>query len=91
MASYGGVRVQLERDGSRIKVFEFMAPLVESPFSADVVSDQKMPAATAIAELFDGLERDELELHIGVTASTFRLLGESSDAALRAVNAATGG
>lgn len=85
------IRLQLERDGSKIKVFEFMAPLVESPFSAGVVSDQKMPAATAIAELLDGVERDELELHVGSTADLFRLLGESSDAAVRAVNAATGG
>ena len=85
------VRLQLERDGSNIKVFEFMAPLVESPFSAGVASDQKMPASTAIAELLEGLERDELELHVGTTRDTFQALRESSDAAVRAVNAATGG
>lgn len=85
------VRLQLERDGSKIKVFEFMAPPVDSPFSAAVVSDMKISPAEAIAELFEGLERDELELHVGITKSTFKLLAESSDAAVRAVNAATGG
>ncbi len=85
------VRLQLERDGSRIEVSEFMAPLVDSPFSAGVVSDQKMPAATAVAELLAGLERGELELHVGITADVFQALRVSSDTAVRAVNAATGG
>lgn len=65
------VRLQLERDGSEIQVFEFMAPLVDSPFSAGVVSDQKMSAATAVAELLAGLDRDKLELHAGMTADLF--------------------
>lgn len=85
------VRLQLERDGSNIKVFEFMAPAVDSPFSAAVNSDVKITPAAAVAELFDGLEHDELELHVGLTKRTFQLLSESSDAALRAVNTATGG
>ncbi|AZM61978.1 hypothetical protein DMA10_11300 [Streptomyces sp. WAC 01420] len=85
------VRLQLERDGSPIKVFEFMAPLVDSPFSAGVVSDRKMPATDAIAALFDGVEREELELHVGMTADVHQALRRSSDAAARAVNAATGG
>lgn len=85
------VRLQLERNGSHIQVFEFMAPPVDSPFSAAVVSDVKITPAAAVAELFDGLQRDQLELHAGITESTFRLLSESSDAAVRAVNAATGG
>ena len=85
------VRLQLERDGSNIKVFEFMAPLVDSPFSAGVISGMKMPVPTAVAELFDGVERDELELHVGITKDAYEALRESSDAAVRAVNAATGG
>ena len=85
------VRLQLERNGSTIRVFEFMAPPVNSPFAAAVQSDLKITPAAAITELLDGMERDELELHVGITASTFKLLAESSDAAVRAVNAATGG
>ena len=55
--------------------------------------DIKMPpaGADAVAELSDGLERDELELHVAITKTTFQTLGESSDAAVREVNAATGG
>jgi uncharacterized oxidoreductase len=85
------VRLQLERNGSPINVFEFMAPLVDTPFSAGVHSDQKMPADQAVADLFAGLERDELELHVGMTEAVYQALRQSSDAAVRAVNAATGG
>lgn len=85
------VRLQLERDGSAFKVFEFMAPLVDSPFSAGVKTEEKMPAAEAVAELFGGLDRDELELHVGITADIYQALRTSSDAAVRAVNGATGG
>jgi hypothetical protein len=59
-------RLQLERDGSPIKVFEFMA-------------------------LFDGMEREELELHVGITEDIYQALRRSPDAAVCAVNAATGG
>jgi uncharacterized oxidoreductase len=85
------VRLQLERDGSPVSVFEFMAPLVDSPFSAGVVSDQKVSASDAVAELFDALERDEFEIHAGLTKDIYEALRRSSDAAVRAVNAATGG
>jgi uncharacterized oxidoreductase len=85
------VRLQLERDGSPVSVFEFMAPLVDSPFSAGVVSDQKVSVSDAVAELFDALERDEFEIHAGVTKDIYEALRRSSDAAVRAINAATGG
>ncbi|MEU0971393.1 SDR family NAD(P)-dependent oxidoreductase [Streptomyces sp. NPDC005917] len=85
------VRLQLERDASPVSVFEFMAPLVDSPFSAGVVSDQKVPASHAVAELFDALERNEFELHAALTKDIYEALRHSSDAAVRAVNAATGG
>jgi uncharacterized oxidoreductase len=85
------VRLQLERDGSPVSVFEFMAPLVDSPFSAGVISDQKVSATDAVAELFDALERDEFEVHAGLTKNIYEALRISPDAAVRAVNAATGG
>ncbi len=85
------LRLQLERNGSKIKVFEFMAPLVDSPFSSGVVSEDKVSVADAVAELFDGLARDELELHAGITQDVYNALRISSDAAVRAVNVATGG
>lgn len=85
------VRLQLERDGSPVSVFEFMAPLVDSPFSAGVISDQKVSPSDAVAELFDAMERDEFEIHAGLTKDIYAALRTSPDAAVRAVNAATGG
>lgn len=84
------VRLQLERDGTDVRVVEFMAPLVDSTFSKDVHSDQKMSAADAIDQLISGLDSDEDELRIGASETVFRALATSSDAALRLVNRATG-
>jgi len=85
------VRLQLQRDGCKLKVFEFLAPLVDTPFSAGVTSDQKMPAQTAVDELMAGLERDELELLVGGSRQAYEALRESPDAAVQAINAAIGG
>lgn len=85
------VRLQLERDGTAVRVVEFMAPLVDSPFSKDVHSDHKMSAAEAIAQLFAGLDSDQDELRVGAAETVFRALATSSEAALRLVNEATGG
>ena len=85
------IRLQLERNGSRTRVFELMAPLVDSPFSAHVVSDQKVSPESVISALLAGLERDELELRVGISEDVYQALRASPDGALRAVNAATGG
>jgi hypothetical protein len=37
------------------------------------------------------VQRDELELHVGMTKHLYQVLRQSSDAAVGAVNAATGG
>ncbi|MEJ2864788.1 SDR family oxidoreductase [Actinomycetospora flava] len=85
------VRLQLERNGSAVKVFEFMAPLVDSPFASGVISDQKVSPEAAVADLFAGLERDERELRVGGSEAVYQALRRSSDAAVRTLNAATGG
>lgn len=56
-----------------------------------VISDQKMSTQDAVAALFDGLERDELELRVPISQDVYDALRETSDAAVRAVNSATGG
>lgn len=84
-------RLQLERNGTRVRLVEFLAPLVDSPFSAGVKSDHKMPPVQAIDELLTGLDSDEDEIRVGAAEAIFRALATSSDAALRLVNEATGG
>ena len=85
------MRFVLERSGSAIKVFELMAPLVDTPFAKDVKSDDKVPPEDVARALLDGLERDELELHVGATADIYQLYPRSPEEALRALNTSTGG
>src|SRR3712207_7875172 len=51
--------------GSDIKVFELMAPLVDTPFAKDVNSDAKVPPAEVADALLTNLEQDVLGMHVG--------------------------
>lgn len=84
-------RLQLERDESPVRIVEFLAPLVDSPFSAAVTSTEKMSPAEAIDRLFEGLHSSAHELRVGAAEDVFRALGRSSDDAVRLVNDLTGG
>lgn len=83
-------RFVLKRAGSNIKVFELMAPLVDSPFARDVKSDAKVPPAEIADALLDSLERDVLEMHVGITAGLYRTYLESPEQALEELNNTTG-
>jgi uncharacterized oxidoreductase len=83
------MRMVLQRRGSSIKVFELMAPLVDTPFAKDIHSDHKVPPAEVIAALLASLEQDELEIHPGDAEAIYQLMRTSPEKALEAVNAIT--
>jgi uncharacterized oxidoreductase len=83
------MRLVLERRNSTIKVFELMAPLVDSPFAKAIHSDHKVPPAEVIAALLTGLEADELEMHPGAAEDVYQLMRTSPEQALQAVTAIT--
>lgn len=85
------MRLVLQRQQSTIRVFELMAPLVDSPFAEHVRSDGKVAPSEVITALIHGLEDDELELRVGVTEDLYQMLRRSPEEALMAVNALTGG
>lgn len=85
-----GLRFVLERKSSPIKVFELMAPLVDTEFSKAVKSDFKVPASLVISELISGMEKNEFELHIGVTKEVFERSQKSIQDSLRFLNNVTG-
>lgn len=80
------LRQMLVRKKSSIKVFELMLPLVDTPFSKAIISDDKMPAAEAAALILDGLARDEYEMHIGTTVALYEAFRRSPEEAMSAVN-----
>lgn len=84
-------RFVLQKAGSDIKVFEVMAPPVDTPFSKDVHSDAKVPPGEVADALLADLEHDVLEMHVGITADMYQTYLESPEQALRAVNATLGG
>lgn len=85
-----GLRLVLERNSSSIKIFELMAPLVDTPFSKAIKADYKMPASTIINALITGLENDEYELHAGLTKEVFEKSQKSTQDALKFLNSVTG-
>lgn len=85
------MRFVLEESGSSIKVFEIMAPLVDSPFAKDIKSDAKMPPAEVAEAVLAGLEHDDFEMHVGTVAGLYQTYLRSPQEALKEVNAQTGG
>lgn len=85
------MRFVLQRKNSTIRVFDLMAPLVDSPFASHVHSDEEVAPSEVITALIKGIEDNELELRVGVTEDIYQLLRSSPEAALRAGNALTGG
>lgn len=85
-----GLRLVLERKFSSTKIFELMAPLVDTGFSKAVKSDHKMPASHVISELISGIESDEYELHVGITKEVFERSQKSTQDTLKFLNSVTG-
>ena len=84
------LRLVLEQNKSNIKVFELMAPLVDTPFSKGIESDQKMSSSKVIELMISKLEEDEYEMHIGLTKEIYEFNNNSTQEALLFVNGITG-
>lgn len=78
-------RLALKRKGSKIKVFDIMSPLVETPL-ASAIKAPKMKAAEVAAWFMNSFEKDELEIHVGDTEKTYQLFLKSPEQALLLVN-----
>lgn len=84
------LRLVLEQNNSNIKVFELMAPLVDTPFSEGIESDQKMSSSKVIELMINKLGADEYEMHIGLTKEIYEINNNSTQEALLYVNGITG-
>ena len=83
------MRLTLARRQSPIKVFEIIAPLVDSPFAAAVDAPGKLPPAQVIAEVIEALGHDVLEIRPGPAEQLYQLFRQSPEQALEAINAMT--
>ena len=71
---------------SSIKVFELMPPLVNTEFSREIGGENGIPASQVAAELFQALESDQYEIHVGGTADMYKLFHHSPADAFAAMN-----
>jgi uncharacterized oxidoreductase len=85
-----GLRLVLQRKKSPIKLYELMAPLVDSPFSKAVQSDLKVSPSSVIERLIIGIENHEYEIRPGLTEEIYQTYLRSPSEALLMVNQATG-
>jgi uncharacterized oxidoreductase len=83
-------RFLLEKKGSKIKLFELIAPLVDTRFAAEVQSDEKVSPASVIHELLAGLEADRLDIRPGMADDFYRAWRESPEKAFDLAVSATG-
>lgn len=79
------LRVTLAQTGN-IKVFELMPPLVNTDFSQSIGGEKGIPASQVADELFEGLNSDVYEIHVGETADLYKLFLSSPAEALKAMN-----
>jgi uncharacterized oxidoreductase len=83
------MRLTLQRRNSPIKVFEILAPLVDSPFAAAVDAPEKLPPAQVVTEVIEALGNDVLEIRPGPAEQLYHLYLQSPELALEAINAMT--
>ncbi|TMQ90967.1 SDR family NAD(P)-dependent oxidoreductase [Actinomadura soli] len=82
-------RLTLQRKGSPIKVFEILAPLVDSPFAKDVPSEHKLPPADVIRDVLADIGKDVAQIHPGPTSELYRVFLQSPEEALDLINGMT--
>jgi len=80
------LRLTLEKTGSAIKVFELMPPLVNTEFSQAIGGANGIPPADVATHLLSAIEKDEYEIHVGVTANIYQLFLSSPAQAMAALN-----
>ncbi len=78
------LRLSLKKS-TQVKVFEVLPPLVDTEFAKALTGD-KIPPSVVAEEILKGLKTDQYEIHIGSTASLYKLFLQSPTEALNAIN-----
>lgn len=72
-------------EGSTVKVFELMPPLVNTSFSKEIGGENGITPQAVAAQLLQSLKDDVYEIHVGATADIYKLYLSSPAAALAAI------
>ena len=78
-------RLALKRKGPRIKFFDLIPPLTDTPLAKGLYAP-KITAGEVAAWFINSFEKDELEIRVGDTEKIYQLFLKSPEDALMAVN-----
>ncbi|AYL96913.1 SDR family oxidoreductase [Mucilaginibacter celer] len=73
-------------EGSNVKVFELMPPLVNTEFSAEIGGHNGIPASQVADEFVAGFETDNFEIRVAGTEPFYRLFLSNPAEALKALH-----
>lgn len=73
-----------------VKVFELMPPLVNTEFSKEIGGANGIPPQQVAEDLVKALASNTYEIHVGMTAQIYALVGKSPEEALNTLNASRG-
>jgi uncharacterized oxidoreductase len=79
------LRIALEKE-TNTKVFEIMPPLVNTDFSKAIGGENGISPAQVASDLFNAMEEDRYEIHVGQTSAIYDLFHSSPADALVAMN-----
>ncbi len=79
--------LRLSLEGSPVKVFELMPPLVDTEFSKEIGGHNGIKPGVVADELLAALANDEFEIRVGDTAKIYELFRQSPADALNVMNA----
>jgi uncharacterized oxidoreductase len=78
--------LRLALEGTAIKVFELMPPLVDTEFSRPIGGQNGISPSEVAEEFYKALQTDNYEIHVGKTADMYRLFHSSPSEALKVMN-----
>lgn len=81
--SYSQSLRMLLEEVSNVKVFELMPPLVNTELSKDIGGANGIHPSIVAEELYKALEKDEYEIHVGMTADFYKLYLSSPTEAIK--------
>jgi len=78
--------LRLTLEGTSVKVFELMPPLVNTEFSKEIGGENGLDPEVLATELKTAFETDNYEIRVGQTADMFALFHSAPDEALAVMN-----
>ena len=81
--------LRLTLEDTPVKVFELMPPLVDTEFSTEIGGANGIPPSQVANDLFNALQQDELEIHVGRTKEFYNAFFAPSANAILAMNGKT--